>query len=174
MTRAIEGHHRFAIGRSARRTLALASLTTLGFAGAFWWPAPTSPPSPADPANERQVSLGHEIYTRHCAVCHGRQLEGQPDWRIRRPDGRLPAPPHDESGHTWHHPDRMLFEITRDGAQPPHYPAGYESDMPAFGQALSDEEIWAVLAYIKSSWPEETQEHQRNITGASGDERQRD
>jgi mono/diheme cytochrome c family protein len=29
--------------------------------------------------------------------------------------------------------------------------------MPAFGEQLSDDEIWAVLAYIKSSWPPEIQ-----------------
>lgn len=34
-------------------------------------------------------------------------------------------------------------------------PAGYESDMPAFGGILSDDEIRAVLAFIKSTWPEE-------------------
>jgi mono/diheme cytochrome c family protein len=68
------------------------------------------------------------------------------------PNGRMPAPPHDESGHTWHHPDRVLFAITKDGLVPPHAPTGYESDMPAFAGKLSDEEIWAVLAYIKSHW----------------------
>lgn len=35
---------------------------------------------------------------------------------------------------------------------PPYAPADYASDMPAFGGRLSDEEIWAVLAYIKSHW----------------------
>jgi mono/diheme cytochrome c family protein len=88
----------------------------------------------------------------HCAACHGVKLEGQPDWRRRLPNGRLPAPPHDESGHTWHHPDSVLFGITKNGLLPPYAPTGYESDMPAFGDKLADEEIWAVLAYIKSRW----------------------
>jgi hypothetical protein len=78
--------------------------------------------------------------------------EGQPDWRRRQANGRLPAPPHDESGHTWHHPDHVLFGITQKGLVPPHSPGDYESDMPAFGGKLTDEEIWAVLAYIKSYW----------------------
>ena len=64
----------------------------------------------------------------------------------------MPAPPHDESGHTWHHADGVLFAITKRGLVPPHAPVGYESDMPAFGGKLSDEEIWAVLAFIKSHW----------------------
>ena len=42
------------------------------------------------------VSAGKTVYATHCAACHGAQLEGQPDWRHAGPDGRLPAPPHDE------------------------------------------------------------------------------
>lgn len=64
----------------------------------------------------------------------------------------MPAPPHDESGHTWHHPDDVLFAIVKDGLVPPYAPRGYESDMPAFAGKLSRDEIWAVLAFIKSHW----------------------
>src|SRR5690606_36629755 len=68
-----------------------------------------------DPRDESLVSLGRALYTGHCAACHGSKLQGQPNWRERREDGRLPAPPHDETGHTWHHPDAVLFDITRNG-----------------------------------------------------------
>jgi mono/diheme cytochrome c family protein len=98
------------------------------------------------------LALGQRIYAQHCAACHGAKLEGQPNWRQRLPNGRMPAPPHDESGHTWHHSDRVLFAITRNGLVPPYAPPGYESDMPAFGGKLTDDEIRAVLAYIKSHW----------------------
>ncbi len=106
----------------------------------------------ADSRNASTVALGAKVYAQHCAACHGARLEGQPDWRKRLPNGRLPAPPHDDSGHTWHHPDHVLFAITRNGLVPPYAPSGYQSDMPAFSGRLSDEEIWAVLAYIKSHW----------------------
>ena len=106
----------------------------------------------ADPRDKVKVALGGKLYAQHCAACHGPKLEGQPNWRRPMPTGRLPAPPHDESGHTWHHPDSVLFEITKRGLVPPYAPKGYESDMPAFGEKLTDEEIWAVLAYIKSHW----------------------
>jgi len=108
--------------------------------------------SRADPGDAAQVALGGKLYAQHCASCHGMKLEGQPDWRKRMANGRLPAPPHDESGHTWHHPDKVLFAITRNGLVPPYAPKDYESDMPAFRGALSDDEIWAVLAYVKSHW----------------------
>ena len=106
----------------------------------------------ADPRDAAKVAAGSKVYAAHCAACHGAGLEGQPDWRRRLANGRMPAPPHDESGHTWHHPDAMLFAITKNGLAPPHAPPGYESDMPAFGDKLSDDEIWSVLAYIKSHW----------------------
>lgn len=109
--------------------------------------------SKADPANAQQVAHGAKIYAEHCAMCHGAKLEGQPNWRQKLPNGRMPAPPHDESGHTWHHGDDVLFGITKEGLRPGKYaPPGYESDMPAFGGKLSDDEIWAVLAFIKSHW----------------------
>lgn len=106
----------------------------------------------ADPVDAAKVALGERLYVQHCAACHGTKLEGQPNWRSRLPNGRLPAPPHDESGHTWHHPDQMLFEITKHGVAWPYAPKDYQSDMPGFAGTLSDDEIWAVLAYIKSHW----------------------
>jgi mono/diheme cytochrome c family protein len=114
---------------------------------------PLGEDSRADPRNTAKVAQGGKLYVQHCAVCHGAKLEGQPDWRVRLPNGRLPAPPHDESGHTWHHSDDVLFGITKHGLVPGRYaPAGYESDMPPFEGKLSDEEIRAVLAYIKAHW----------------------
>ncbi len=115
--------------------------------------------SAIDAGDPAQVALGRRIYAEYCASCHGANLEGQPDWRSRRPDGRLPAPPHDASGHTWHHPDGVLFRITK------HGPAaivgeGYASDMPGFEGVLSDAEIRAALVFIKSAWPERERELQ--------------
>ncbi len=114
-------------------------------------PAPGTDPR-ADPRDAAKVAAGARLYARECASCHGARLEGQADWRKRLPNGRLPAPPHDESGHTWHHPDQVIFAITKNGVVPPYAPNGYESDMPAFGGKLADAEIWAVLAYVKSHW----------------------
>jgi len=121
--------------------------------------------TPADPDNVAQVAHGKSVYDRLCASCHGVRLEGQPEWQERLPSGRMPAPPHDASGHTWHHPDSVLFGITKHGLVPGKYaPPKYESDMPAFGGPLSDDEIWAVLAYIKSSWPSDIRKAQHEMT----------
>ncbi|WP_029009854.1 c-type cytochrome [Azospirillum halopraeferens] len=112
------------------------------------------PQAAIDPADAEQVALGRGVYADHCAACHGAQLEGEADWQTRREDGRMPAPPHDATGHTWHHPDETLFRITKHGIEA-FAPPGYQSDMPAFADVLSDTEIRAVLAFIKSTWPEE-------------------
>ena len=113
---------------------------------------------PASAPASGPLTQGAMLYAAQCASCHGAQGEGQPNWRERKPDGRLPAPPHDASGHTWHHPMDMLFQMTRDGMVPPLAPEGYQSDMPAFGKTLSDDEIRAVLAYIESLWPDEVKQ----------------
>ena len=101
---------------------------------------------------KEDLALGEKVYRQQCAACHGASLEGQRAWQRRLPNGRFPAPPHDDTGHTWHHPDEVLFGITKHGMVPPYAPPGYESDMPAFGGKLTDDEIRAALAYIASRW----------------------
>lgn len=94
----------------------------------------------ADAENAETIALGRTIYETQCAACHGAQLEGQPDWQMPLPSGRLPAPPHDATGHTWHHPDDILFRIVKEGTAA-IVGGGYESDMPGFADVLSDAEI---------------------------------
>ncbi len=107
--------------------------------------------------------LGGRLYETHCAACHGADLEGEPDWRRRKPDGLLPAPPHDSSGHTWHHPDQQLFAITKEGTAA-LVGGDYQSAMIGFGELLEDAEIRAILAYIKSRWPEDLRRRQAAIS----------
>ena len=108
------------------------------------------------------IDQGETIYAENCASCHGTKLEGQPDWRRRLENGRMPAPPHDADGHTWHHADRPLFTITKRGVGA--VVPGYDSDMPAFEGILTDAEIVATLAYIKSTWPERERAFQAEVT----------
>ncbi|SEO09791.1 c-type cytochrome [Palleronia pelagia] len=112
---------------------------------------------------------GAQLYAENCASCHGANLEGQADWRSPGPDGRLPAPPHDETGHTWHHGDAMIFAYTKQGGAEAMKAAGiedFDSGMPAFGDILSDQEIWDIMAYIKSTWPERVRDAQSARTAS--------
>ena len=150
-------------GSSRRLSWTLLAIALIAGSVALWyWQIKGGVAVGADPTDSTLVARGRVIYDRQCALCHGRELEGQPDWRTRLPTGRLPAPPHDVSGHTWHHPDAVLFDITQGGVQT-HAPTGYQSDMPAFGDILSDADIWAALSYIKSRWPKEIQQKHSTI-----------
>ena len=84
------------------------------------------------------------------------------------PSGRLPAPPPDATGHTWHHPDDVLFRIVKEGTAAV-VGDGYASDMPGFGEVLGHEEINAVLAYIRSTWPDRERAYQREVTRAASE-----
>ncbi len=143
--------------RFRRALVLLASLTLLAGCGR------DGPDDGIDPRDAAQVAIGRTVYAQHCASCHGAELQGQADWRSRLPSGRLPAPPHDETGHTWHHSNADLIAMTRDGLVPPLAPEGYESDMPAYADILSDTEIRAVLAFIQSTWPPEVWEIRRKM-----------
>jgi mono/diheme cytochrome c family protein len=147
-----------------KRTSVLLSAVGVAAAGlGLAWTWPWLADRMAGGASVATIALGKRVYAEHCASCHGAKLEGQGDWKSPLPSGRMPAPPHDASGHTWHHPDGVLFRITREG------PAavvggGYQSDMPGFGNALDDEEIRAVLAFIKSTWPERERQYQAEMS----------
>ena len=99
----------------------------------------------------REIAAGARLYQANCASCHGAHLEGQPHWQEPGPDGLLPAPPHDETGHTWQHSDAELTELVAHSVQA-FAPAGYKTAMPAFAGTLTPAEIQATIAYIKSTW----------------------
>lgn len=120
-----------------------------------------------EPDNQAVVDIGRGVYQSHCASCHGKQMEGQPEWRKRLENGMLPAPPHDKTGHTWHHADDTLFEITKYGVAKVIGDPKYLTMMPAFESILEDKEIIAVLSYIKSTWPAREREWQEKIDNAS-------
>ena len=106
--------------------------------------------------NSPDLERGRKLYDTNCASCHGANLEGQPDWQSAKEDGTYPAPPHDETGHTWHHGDAMLLDYIRRGGQAVLDDMGvdFTSGMPGFGDELTAEDIEAVLDYIKSTWPD--------------------
>ncbi|MBZ0130465.1 MAG: cytochrome c [Rhodobacteraceae bacterium] len=149
---------------------ALLSIIAVGLlaAGMAWSQSkPVLPQSIAsvDPAG---IAEGRELYARFCASCHGANLEGQPDWQSPGADGLLPAPPHDGTGHTWHHDDRLLFDYTKLGGKAALEARGvrFNSGMPGFADDLSDAEIWRVLGFIRSNWSEREQRVQAERTRA--------
>lgn len=128
----------------------------LGTAGVGGWLMSRGGPQTDNMPASVDIAQGEDLYGEYCASCHGVDLEGQPTWRSPGPDGVLPAPPHDETGHTWHHPDSVLFEYTKLGGKAAlaRQDVEFNSGMPGFGDQLSDTEIWSIITYIRSTWPE--------------------
>ncbi|MBY5932097.1 cytochrome c [Tateyamaria omphalii] len=111
----------------------------------------------------RDLIAGERLYQQQCSSCHGANLEGQANWQSPNADGVLPAPPHDATGHTWHHDNQLLFEYTKLGGQGALAARGiddFNSGMPAFDGVITDDEIWNILAYIRSTWPQPVQDAQ--------------
>ena len=146
-----------AASRTRRRRWLLIALLVIagGVALAIRFLMPETGSVVLRPDDGAVTALGQRIYAAHCASCHGANLEGQPNWRQRDAQGRLPAPPHDAGGHTWHHPAEVVFRITKLGVATAAGLPGYDSAMPAYEGVLSDGEIVAVLSWIKSRWPAE-------------------
>jgi len=106
------------------------------------------------------VNAGLIVYQNHCATCHGQKLQGQAKWKLPDATGLWPAPPHDDSGHTWHHADDQLFEMVKYGPAVAMKDPDYKSMMPSFKKVLSDKDIIAVLVFIRSTWSNQTKKWQ--------------
>lgn len=148
-----------------RASIALALLGVPLAGAVFLWPTPPAG-GILKPGDRDVTAEGARVYASYCSSCHGADLEGQPGWMEPGPDGRMPAPPHDDTGHTWHHSDALLIAITKFGTAEAAGLSGYESDMPAFETDLTDEQIIAVLSYIKATWPDEIRERHDALNAA--------
>ncbi|MDN3519066.1 c-type cytochrome [Aquisalimonas lutea] len=138
-------------------------MVTLGTFAGITVADDSKPPSLSDELVER----GQEIYQESCASCHGANGEGAANWQERNSLGELPAPPHDEDGHTWKHSDALLYRMVRDGWRHPFN----ETDrltMPSFEAVLSPQEIRAVIMYLKTLWTPEQRQFQWEETQEQG------
>jgi len=135
-------------------SIAVFAAVVLASSGAWYLTAMNKEPGILfSPDSTSVVAAGLKIYQENCAACHGANLEGQPNWQTPLENGRLPAPPHNADGHTWHHSERFLFDIMKKGVQG-FAGVNYETDMPIYDGILTDDEIIAVLSFIKSTWPD--------------------
>ncbi len=151
-----------------KRGIAIAVLMAAGIA--VLWSATAQTSDDALPVMPDTVDIvsGETLYAQNCAACHGANLEGQPDWQVPGDDGVLPAPPHDASGHTWHHTDALLYSYIALGGREVMAQMGieYNSGMPGVADMLTDQEIWNILAFIQSTWPDRQRQAQADRTQA--------
>lgn len=125
---------------------------------------PVMADSPLPTLDPAAITLGKTVYATHCAACHGADLEGEAEWKLPNDDGTFRAPPHDASGHTWHHSDKQLLEAVRLGGERLPSSLGATSLMPAFDEILNEAEMTAVLTFIKSTWPDDIRQMQWEVS----------
>ena len=118
-------------------------------------------------AARAEPETGASLYARECAGCHGADLAGQPRWWQVNAQGRLPAPPLDAGGHAWQHADAELADMIANAMLNVAGP-DYRTDMPAFAPRLSAAEIGAIVAYLKTQWPEGTRAAQAALNPDGG------
>jgi len=90
--------------------------------------------------NPEKIALGKGVYETGCALCHGNDGRGNPEWQS---DVR---PVELDDCATTAEPTQLWEAIVRDGGAS----WGLSSVMPAFGEAFSDEEIGAAVAYMRT------------------------
>ena len=106
-------------------------------------------PVEKQPGSVETLERGANVYTVSCQPCHGdRQGNGTTGG----------VSPHNEKGHTWHHPDAQLKEWIVHGKPGPGL-----SIMPGFGY-LTKDDVEAILVLIKSWWTAEQREIQADIS----------
>ncbi|MDH3662354.1 MAG: c-type cytochrome [Alphaproteobacteria bacterium] len=143
--------------------LAFPLLAAVAAVGAAWTLMAREHP-PGDPADEEQVAVGGALYGWNCARCHGEDLGGELGWvaeetnlsdeQVRDVAERLGdvAPAHDDKGQTSRLDDATLFRVIDEG--PATVLDKPNSRMSGFHGHLSDGEIWAIIAFMKSHWVE--------------------
>ena len=90
------------------------------------------------------VSEGGQLYATHCALCHG--SEGLGDGLIA--NSLTPSPA--LLAHLIQMPmavDEYLLWSISEGGQ------AFGTDMPAFKDVLSEEEIWKTISYLRAGLP---------------------
>ena len=108
------------------------------------WEAWTAPPSAAqkeNPVSADRFSLaaGKKLYALACSACHGNTGKG---------DGAAaaaltPKPKDFSDPKTWEQSDGALFWKISEGKTP----------MPPFGTALTDEQRWSLVNYLRTLAP---------------------
>ena len=108
-----------------------------------------------------QERRGEALYGASCITCHGGPVGGS----------MMDYPPrHNANGHTWHHSTCELLQVIKEGGDgmtrsmaqmmaPSNAPT-----MPAFSARLSDDDIKAVLAYIRLMWTPQERSVQEEVT----------
>lgn len=108
-------------------------------------PHSASSPAPPmrNPAPTKTTAQGAALYDQHCALCHGKQGQGQP--------GAYPALAGNRAV-TLANPSNLVQIVLYGGYAPSTQGNPRPFGMPPFQLQLSAQELAAVLTYIRTAW----------------------
>lgn len=86
---------------------------------------------------------GREQYIEKCVLCHGSRGEG---WDWAKKVAKPPVPVPDLAKVAPERSDKFLFDVIKDGGEA----VEKTRFMPPFGFQLSDQEVWDLVAYLRS------------------------
>ena len=122
-----------------------------------------APQTLASEDNRAQVKLGETTYFRACASCHGNRLDGKPTWAPGVTSNKQAGIPLNADGLTWHLSDQHLFNAIAKGLRVEGKNERRIHDK-GFAGILSDREIWALIAYFKTTWTARQVESQKETS----------
>ncbi|KAA3628268.1 MAG: cytochrome c [Proteobacteria bacterium] len=121
------------------------------------WPASEPGTYRPNPRNFASVMQGAKLFQANCAECHGKQAEGDANWRTPGADGKFRPPPLDGTGHMWHHPLPVLLATIRDGS------IAQGGSMPPWREKLSERDMIDLIAWLQTKWPKEIYQRWRQM-----------
>lgn len=125
-------------------------------------PAPAGPP--ADASLERLAPMevmarGARLYQENCAICHGPEAQGHPDWQT---PGVVVAPPLNGTGNDWKRKRADLVSVIKKGVKRKNEPV-----MPGWEGRLSDQDIDEIIVWFQALWPAEVYDRWRKENAAA-------
>ena len=107
--------------------------------------------------SELMIARGKIAYQNNCLSFHEVNLAGAENWKGLDEYGHRKAPPLNGTVHTWHHNDKILHTSIKYSLV--GIVSDYGGKVTCFGDNLNDKDIDAILAYIKSFWPDDYYQH---------------
>jgi len=110
---------------------------------------------PDRPVSTENLFRGVRLFQEHCALCHGPEAQGHPDWRNPKV---VAAPPLNGTGNDWKRRKQDMIAIIKNGATREGEPV-----MPAWKGRITDQEIEDIITWYQALWPPEVYERWRKV-----------
>jgi mono/diheme cytochrome c family protein len=124
-------------------------------------PAPVSGKAPSELerlAPMEVIARGARLYQENCAICHGPEAQGHPDWQT---PGVVAAPPLNGTGNDWKRKKAEMVAVIRNGVK-----RKKELIMPGWEGRLSAQDIEDIIVWYQALWPADVYDRWRKANAA--------